>query len=167
MQSRRRAAALLLAIAALAAAALPADAQAPAACPAALTPDQCKACARAAAPAKCHACVAAAKASNDGTTTALTCMVCASLPAAEQELCSSCVKTHGYNVGCSTCAGAALFGIASGAKPSAQGLATAASCFGCYAKASPELQVRGGGPGRAGRGARRDAARRVVSPGRW
>jgi hypothetical protein len=135
---------LLLALAALAAAALPAPAAAQAPCAPGLTPEQCKVCALSAAPAKCHACIAAAKPSSAAAMTALTCMVCGSLAgAAQQDTCSACVKTHGYNAGCSTCAGAALFGLAANAKPTAQGLATASGCFGCYAKASPELQVRG------------------------
>jgi hypothetical protein len=133
----RRLAALALALAlAGAAAAQPA-------CPAGLSADQCKACALSANPAKCHACVSTAKASQEPGMVAATCLVCGSLPtAAQQDLCSSCVKTHGYSAGCSTCAGNALFGIAVNSKPTDKGMAAAAGCFDCYAKAGAELQVR-------------------------
>lgn len=74
--------------------------------------------------------------------TALTCMVCGSLSSSSQsDTCTACVKTYGYNSGCATCAGAALYGIANTSKPTDKGLAVAGGCFDCYAKSGPALQV--------------------------
>ncbi|GBF98794.1 hypothetical protein Rsub_11376 [Raphidocelis subcapitata] len=136
MARRHRSSALAtIALLALAAIAAPAAAQA------APTAEQKEICARAASPAKCAACVASAKdPAAAPAMTALTCMVCGSLAdAAAQDLCAACVKNHGYASGCSTCAGAALYGLADKAKPSDKGLATAGSCFACNAKA-PDMQ---------------------------
>ena len=46
-----------------------------------------------------------------------------------------------YNAGCSVCGGAALYDIPANTKPTAKGLATAAGCYSCYAKAGKDLQV--------------------------
>jgi len=134
-------AALALVVAIASAGVVTAAAQA-ATCAPGLTADQCKVCALSANPAKCHACIGTAKASKEWGMVAAACMVCGSLgsPAA-QDVCSNCVKTQGYASGCSTCAGAALFGIAANTKPTAQGLATAEGCFACHAKAGPDLMV--------------------------
>lgn len=100
-------------------------------------------CTLSASPAKCLACVKTAKApkdAKDATLTALTCSVCSSLPAGEQQdTCTACVKTQGSVTGCSACAGAALY-LPDGAKPTAQGLATAGACYSCYAKAGKDIQ---------------------------
>jgi hypothetical protein len=74
--------------------------QAPA-CPAGLTPEQCKICSLAASPAKCSACAAASKdAAKEPVNAALTCMVCGSLVAGEQQdTCTACVKAYGCVAG--------------------------------------------------------------------
>lgn len=129
----------VLAVALLLSASTPAV-QAAAACPPGLTKEQCKICSFSSAPTKCYACIATAKASNEADMTALTCMVCGSLATpALQDFCSNCVKTSGYNAGCSTCAGGALFGLPKDTKPTAKGLASAGGCYSCYSKAAPEL----------------------------
>ncbi|KAI8467412.1 MAG: hypothetical protein J3K34DRAFT_430578 [Monoraphidium minutum] len=140
MPRRAPPAAILLALAA-AACALGGAAAAPA-CPSALSEAQCKTCGLAADPSKCFDCVKAAKPSKEPGMVAANCMVCGSLATAEQQnTCSACVKTHGFDAGCSGCAGAALFNLAANTKPSAKGLATAGSCYSCYAKAGKDLQA--------------------------